>query len=66
MNGKFYIITFKSGGGEYRVLDEIEYTEKEANGQLRKLKKEWPGVAFRKKCVYNGPIQVLSARRVAR
>ena len=62
MNGKFYIILVK--GGEIKnwtPLSDTEYTEREANRELRCYKKV-PGsiYQFRKKCVYNGLIQVLT------
>lgn len=67
MNGKFYIILCK--GPEihnWTELNGLEYTESEANSELRHLKKVCDtGLQFRKKCVYNGPVQILSARRVA-
>ena len=67
MNGKFYIILSRSkvdaAYKDWSPLDEIEYTEKEANQKLRQWKKDCgDNLEFRKKCIYNGPIQVLSVR----
>jgi len=59
MTGKFYMILFDRGNG-WEAFDEGEYTEKEANRELRHLKEGRPDWKFRKKCVYNGPIQRLS------
>lgn len=65
MNGKFFVILYKENHGDkWAELDGIEYTEKEANAQLRSLKRVCDtGLQFRKKCIYNGPIQVLTVRR---
>lgn len=64
MNGKFYVIMIK--GVEFQKwtpLSETEYTEREANRELRMNKKHADKrYSFRKKCVYNGPIQVLSIK----
>lgn len=59
MTGKFYNILFNYGNG-WEVLVDTEFEEKEANRTLRHLRRLQPDVKFRKKCVYNGPIQRLS------
>lgn len=67
MNGKFYIILYRSkvdpAHKDWDYLDYKEYTEKEANRELRHWKKECgENLEFRKRCIYNGPIQVLSVK----
>lgn len=55
---------FKGGDVKnWTPLSDTEYTEREANRELKQLKYFGQRThQFRKKCVYNGPIQVLSVR----
>lgn len=59
MTGKFYMIMFNNGNG-WKPLEDTMFDEKEANEELKHLKSAQPDWKFRKKCVYNGPIQRLS------
>jgi len=62
MNGKFYVILYRRiGSQEWSTFEETEYTENEANTELRHLKALDSPYQFRKKCVYNGPVCRLSA-----
>lgn len=47
------------------ALSEIEYTQKEADSQLRHLKSLGSPYKFRKKIVREAEVQILTVRRVA-
>ncbi len=62
MEAKMYIIMVNNEENGWKEFDGIWLTEEEINRDLRKYRKLVKGhnVKFRKKCVYNGPIEKLS------
>lgn len=61
MKTKFYAILCNMGKGWF-VLDDCEYTEMEANKQLRSYRCIHPDFKFRKKCVRKAITQLLTIK----
>lgn len=59
---KYYNIQFREGG-KWKLLDEIEYTEKEADEQVRSLNMCGSPFAFRKKFLRECMVETLTVRR---
>lgn len=67
MNKKFYTILTKSDPTDKWTDQEVEMTEDEANAFIRRNKQldkrlGCGNIMYRKKCVYNGPVQFLTVR----
>lgn len=64
-NGKLYIVTCRLRGSlnRFEPLSDTEYDARAVETELRLLKRfADPGLEFRKKCVFEGPMETLSAR----
>lgn len=65
---RFYIVVYRAVGTYYpwKPFCETEYTEKEANREIRQLnqaaKRNGSPFVFRKKFIYSAPMQTLSVR----
>jgi len=56
MTVKYYNLLVNTGNG-WQPFDEGQFTEKEANKELRHLRKARPDLKLRKKCVFNGEVE---------
>jgi hypothetical protein len=62
--GKFYTILYKYDKNQKEWYDlEMDYTPEEVEKELRRMRRSYPEMRFRKKCTYFGPIQRLSVAR---
>lgn len=64
-NGKLYIVTYRLRGSlnRFEPLSDTKYDARAVEAELRLLKRfADPCLEFRKKCVFEGPMETLSAR----